>query len=46
MRLRNGFIADLTTDAALTSVTWNVRRAFRDPIPFAPGPVVARCDPL
>jgi hypothetical protein len=46
LRLRNGFVADFTTDAGLTSVTWKVRRAFGDPILFAPGPVVARCDPL
>jgi hypothetical protein len=46
-RLHNGFVADLTTDAAFSSVSsWNVRHAFGDPISFEPGPFVAHCDPL
>ena len=47
VRLRNGFVAGLTTDAGLTTVSsWSVQRAFGDPILFVPGPFVARCDPL
>jgi hypothetical protein len=46
-RLHNGFAADLTTDAAFSSIrSWNVRHAFGDPISFLPGPFVAHCDPL
>jgi len=47
VRLRNGFLAELTTDAQLSSISaWKVLRAFGDPILFVPGPFVARCDPL
>jgi hypothetical protein len=46
-RIRNGFVADLTTKADLSFVFfWMHPRAFGDPISFQPGPFVAHCDPL
>jgi hypothetical protein len=44
-RLRNGFVADLTT-SDFVSYSWNVRWSKGDPISFATGAVVAHCDPL
>jgi hypothetical protein len=45
-KLHNGFVARLTTDIDFSSVIWSVLVAFGDPISFASGPVVNRCDPI
>jgi len=45
-RLQNGFVAELTANAAFTSFSWTVRHASGDPISFATGAVVSHCDPL
>jgi hypothetical protein len=44
--LHNGFVSDMITDPAFSSVTWTTRHVWGDPISFAPGPVFSHCDPL